>query len=76
MTSRRALYETIKIEKKSDSIGGKGKRRQREGRHFNNGAFWGDEAANIISSIVMELMKIGIDVPFSIRESCGLHSQI
>ena len=29
-------------------------RRQREGRHFNNRADWGDEAANIISSIVME----------------------
>ena len=29
-------------------------RRQREGRHFNNSADWGDEAANIISSIVME----------------------
>jgi len=29
-------------------------RRQREGRHFNNAADWGDEAANIISSIVME----------------------
>ena len=29
-------------------------RRQREGRHFNNDADWGDEAANIISSIVME----------------------
>jgi hypothetical protein len=29
-------------------------RRQREGRHFNNGAEWGDEAANIISGIVME----------------------
>ncbi len=29
-------------------------RRQREGCHFNNSADWGDEAANIISSIVME----------------------
>lgn len=27
---------------------------KREGRHFNNRADWGDEAANIISSIVME----------------------
>ena len=29
-------------------------RRQREGRHFNNAADWGDEAANVISSTVME----------------------
>jgi hypothetical protein len=28
------------------------------------------------ASLWNTLMKIGIDVPFSIRESCGLHPQI
>jgi len=72
MTSRGALYETIKMEKRRDSIGGKekvdisimllsGKMRR---------------PISFRASLWNIRMKIGIDVPFSKRESCGLHSQI
>jgi len=72
MTSRGALYETIKMEKRRDSIGGKekvdisimlliGKMRR---------------PISFRASLWNIRMKIGIDVPFSIRESCGLHPQI
>jgi hypothetical protein len=72
MTSRGALYETIKMEKRRDSIGGKekvdisimlliGKMRR---------------PISFRASLWNIRMKIGIDVPFSIRESCGLHPQL
>jgi hypothetical protein len=72
MTSRGALYEIIKIEKRRFSIGGK------------------EKAAILImllsgemrrpisfrASLWNTLMKIGIDVPFRMRERCGLHPLI
>jgi len=72
MTSRGILYETIKIEKRRGSIGGKGK------VAISIMVLSGEMRRPISfrASLWNIRMKIGIDVPFCKRESCGLHSQI
>ena len=72
MTSIGILYETIKIEKRRDSIGGKGK------VAISIMVLSGEMRRPISfrASLWNTLMKIGIDVPFSIRVSCGLLPQI